>query len=236
MEITTPTNFQDVRELTRLLSGNLDTQNRFSIEIPETDACNAVYSSLRAEVIARGGRLDFDDATRAHVIAAAKWLNNPSGKPGLMFCGSPGNGKTTLANAVGHLIEYFSEKELGRSRRLQKKLVRAKEVCNTRAAGERFKELLDDYRRLFDEPLLIIDDLGEEPKEVLVYGMPQTPIIDLLAHRYERRLMTIITTNLKVRSDDAGEVTVRSKYGERIYDRIKEMCDLVVFNNPSFRR
>ena len=162
------------------------------------------------------------------VLAAARWLTNPDSSPGLMLCGLYGNGKTTLAKAIAWLIGFVTERELGYSKRKNMRLYTAKNICRMCAAGEKFKEQYDEYARLFVEPMIIIDDLGEEPKEVMVYGMIHTPIIDIISERYAAQRMTIITTNL-----EADEL--KTKYGERIYDRFREMLTSIVFENDSYR-
>lgn len=79
-----------------------------------------------------------------------------------------------------------------------------------------------------DEKLMFIDDLGAERKEVQDYGNVLTPMIDLLEHRYAKRLFTVVTTNLD--ADQLGE-----KYGARLRDRFREMFIVVPFTNRSFR-
>ena len=108
------------------------------------------------------------------------------------------------------------------------RLITAKNICRLCAASEKFKEQYDDYNSLFNEPMMIIDDLGEEPREVMVYGMIHTPIIDIISERYAKQRMTIVTTNLE--TDDLKE-----KYGPRIYDRFQEMLTPIVFENESYR-
>lgn len=183
---------------------------------------------MKAEVEYRGGTWVFDKDTHAHILAAARWLINPDSSPGLMLCGLYGNGKTTLAKAIAWLIGFVTERELGYSKRKNMRLYTAKNICRMCAAGEKFKEQYDEYARLFVEPMIIIDDLGEEPKEVMVYGMIHTPIIDIISERYAAQRMTIITTNL-----DSDEL--KTKYGERIYDRFREMLTSIVFENDSYR-
>lgn len=183
---------------------------------------------MKAEVEYRGGVFLMDPDTRAHILAAARWLIDPYTSPGLMLCGLYGNGKTTLAKAIAWLIGYLTERELGYSQRKKMPLYTAKNICRMCAASEKFKEQYDEYGQLFIEPMMIIDDLGEEPKEVMVYGMIHTPIIDIISERYAAQRMTIITTNL-----DADEL--KAKYGERIYDRLKEMLTTIIFENDSFR-
>lgn len=183
---------------------------------------------MTAEVEGRGGSLSFDADTKAHILSAARWLTDPGAKPSLVLCGLCGNGKTTLARAMATLISHVSIREYGYSKRMAMRIFTAKEICRLCAAAERFRDSHDEYGRLFTEPMIIIDDLGEEPREVIVYGMPQTPVIDLLSHRYAAQLTTVITTNLN--TDE-----IQSKYGPRIYDRFREMAELVVFKNDSYR-
>ena len=57
----------------------------------------------------------------------------------------------------------------------------------------------NQYQRLKSAPLMIIDELGEEPPEVVVYGRVLTPVRDLLEERYRRQQITIVATNLVTR-------------------------------------
>lgn len=183
---------------------------------------------MKAEVERRGGKISLDDDTRNHILSAAKWLVTPNAKFGLMLCGLYGNGKTTLAKAIAYLVEYVTEREHGFTHRSCMQIITAKNICRLCAAGEKFKEQLDAYEALFKAPMLVIDDLGEEPMEIMVYGMIHTPLIDLISERYSRQLLTIITTNLN--TDE-----IKAKYGPRIYDRFKEMLTSIIFENDSYR-
>lgn len=228
MELNKPINFQNVEALSRALLAGKVSRERFSLEIPESDCANGIYSAMKATVEYRGGTFRLDEDTRKHISMAAKWLVNPNSTPGLLLCGLCGNGKTTLARAISLLIGFLSERELGYSNRKNMSLYTAKEICRLCAASEKIKEDHKVYEGLFTEPMLIIDDLGEEPKEVMVYGMIHTPLIDIISERYAAQRMTIITTNLEV--DD-----LKAKYGERIIDRFREMLTSIVFENDSYR-
>lgn len=221
-------NFQNVEALSQVLNRERVLRERFSLEIPEADAANAICAAMKAEVEYRGGKFRLDDDTHTHILSAAKWLINSHGTPGLMLCGLYGNGKTTLAKAIAQLIGFLTERENGYSNRMRMRLIRAKEICRLCSASEKFKEQYDEYQRLFNEPMMIIDDLGEEPREVMVYGMIHTPVIDILEDRYEKQYMTIVTTNLE--TDD-----LKNKYGPRVCDRFKEILTSIVFENDSFR-
>lgn len=228
MRLTKPINFQHVEVLSRVLNQERVSRERFSIEIPERDAANGLYAAMKAEVEYRGGQFVPDEDTKAHILAAAKWLVNPSAKPGLMLCGLCGNGKTTLANAIARLVAFVTECEYGHAEMKTIKFRTAKQICRLCTVSDKFKQQYTEYDSLFKEPMLIIDDLGEEPKEVLVYGMIHTPIIDLITERYAKQLMTIVTTNL-----DTDEL--EKKYGQRICDRFSEMLTSIVFENESYR-
>lgn len=217
--------FQNVGELTRRLTGQKITPPRFSLEIPERDAANGIYSAMRAEVAYRRKELVFDDATKEHIEQVARWLVESDGKSGLMMMGLCGNGKTTMMRSLSRLIEYVTETTVGYSKRIVMPIYPAKEIARMCAAADKERK---DFKELSGFEMLGIDDLGEEPKEVMSYGMIYTPLIDLICERYDRQLPTIITTNLT-------KEQLSEKYGVRVYDRFKEMLDIVTFTNPSYR-
>ena len=90
------------------------------------------------------------------------------------------------------------------------------------------KNDFSSWERIKTIPLLAIDDLGTEPREILDYGNVLNPIVDLLTKRYDEQLFTIFTTNLTL-------VQIREKYGDRIADRLNEMMDIIEFTNPTYR-
>jgi len=211
-----------------LLRAERISKDRFFLEVSEAQACNAIYAGMKAVVENRGGTFVLDADTRSHIVRVGRWLIDPNGKPGLLFAGLCGNGKTTLALGLTWVISYLTERELGYDRRLTVKCVTAKELCSLCAASERFKSDRDRFRSIASEQMLLIDDMGEEAKEVTVFGMVHTPVVDILSTRYARQLMTVITTNLTPQQ-------IEAKYGRRIYDRLCEMVLAVSFTNPSYR-
>lgn len=150
----------------------------------------------------------------------ADFLTDGSRKWGLMFMGNLGTGKTILVRALQKSIVTLAYQDLLPAE-AGLRLVHAKDIHRTTNNGMTFKSLCD-------EPLLAIDDLGDEAKEEMVYGTVMTPVIDLLEYRYDRQLFTIITTNL---SADM----IRDKYGKRIADRCREMFKVITFKNKSYR-
>ena len=93
----------------------------------------------------------------------------------------------------------------------------------------RSKGEYNEWRNLMRTPLLIVDDLGVEPREIMDYGNVFTPLVDLITLRYDEQLYTIFTTNLT-----PSQLEV--KYGKRIVDRLNEMVETIVFENGTYRR
>ena len=100
-----------------------------------------------------------------------------------------------------------------------------KAVCSLiRASGSG-----PDLAVLTTATALFLDDLGIEPSRCLIYGVERYPIQDIIYARYDRQLVTVITSNL----DRSG---LRDRYGERMYDRMAEMMLPLCFMATSYRR
>lgn len=113
----------------------------------------------------------------------------------------------------------------------------AREISSIAENGGR-AALLEDEGSPAKIPLLFIDDLGDEPGEVHYYGKSPdgqfynskiAPLVEVLLYRYENRLPVIITTNF-------GTDGIRAKYGPRIEDRLREMCEGGYFSGKSYRK
>lgn len=225
MKPTDKIDFLDVGGLIRQLEAQKTTRNRFSLELPVEQIANGILASICAELSARGHELDLTEDMKRYILEASQWLGNPEGKPGLMLKGLYGNGKTTMMRGIGRLIEYVTEQTNGYGARMTVNFKTAKEIaeyCITDKGRA-------DFKKTLDLPMLAIDDLGEEPKEIISYGMVYTPMIDLLSHRYDRQLFTIVTTNLTSQE-------IEAKYTKRIRDRFREMMFTIHFKNDSFRK
>lgn len=156
----------------------------------------------------------------AYIEAAAHWLHDGQ-KFGLLLCGLPGNGKTTLMKAIVSLINICEMKdEFGETVGVYS--YDAREV--TRINRDNY----DAFKKVCRRPVLALDDLGLEPAEVLDYGNVLSPVIDLLSVRYNEQLPTLVTTNLTGKD-------IRTKYGNRIADRFNEMMQVIIFSNGSYR-
>jgi DNA replication protein DnaC len=81
--------------------------------------------------------------------------------------------------------------------------------------------------RLLHTPALVLDDVGAEYLDHR--GHLLALLDELIDHRYDGRLPTVITTNL-------DEHVFRMRYGERIIDRIRELGRFVVIGGVSMRK
>lgn len=87
MKLNNPIDFQNLEGLSRALRAGKVSRERFSIEIPEADACNGLYAVMKEEIARRGGKIILDEGTRSHIIQAARWLINPTAPPCLLCAG-----------------------------------------------------------------------------------------------------------------------------------------------------
>lgn len=102
-------------------------------------------------------------------------------------------------------------------------------VYNAVALTEMHRTSVAEWHNVARAPLLAIDDLGTEPREVMEFGNMTAPMRDLLEIRYDRSLPTLISTNMT-----PADITKR--YGDRIGDRMREVMEVVRFRNGSYRR
>ena len=73
----------------------------------------------------------------------------------------------------------------------------------------------------------MVDDVGVEQYEIKQYGNSMTPVRTLIEGRYNKRLPTIFTSNLNIKS-------LSELYGDRVSDRLREYA-IIAFNEQSYR-
>jgi DNA replication protein DnaC len=149
-------------------------------------------------------------------------------KPGLLFLGSPGTGKTHLAVAAlrGLIAKGFE----GIFYDFQNLLDRIRSGYDV-ASGFADKEA---YRTALETEIVVLDDLGAHR----VTDWVEDTVTAIITHRCNNRLATIITTNL--RDPDPGDrrtnalaESIQSKYfleeriGARARSRLFEMCRVI---------
>ena len=212
-----------VEELKYRLLQQRITNTRFKLPMSFDDAKVYLLAAYQAEVERRHKVFERNEHFDAQLNLIAKYLTGGSKKFGLMFCGLCGNGKTTWAKALQLLVSGLNLKNPINN------LYYVFPLCNAKDLAMRSKGNYNDWRNVMRYQLMIVDDLGTEPREVMEFGNVYTPLIDLITTRYEEQLYTIFTTNLT-------PAQLEEKYGKRIVDRLNEMVEKVVFENESYRR
>ena len=212
-----------VEELKYRLLQQRITNTRFKLPMSFDDAKVYLLAAYQAEVERRHRVFERNEHFDAQLNLIANYLTGRSKKFGLMFCGLCGNGKTTWAKALQLLVSGLNLKNPINN------LYYVFPLCNAKDLALRSKGNYNDWRNVMRYQLMIVDDLGTEPREVMEFGNVYTPLIDLITTRYEEQLYTIFTTNLT-------PAQLEEKYGRRIVDRLNEMVEKVVFENESYRR
>lgn len=197
-------------------------KERFKLPFSEEDAVRILLAGVKAEVEFRDKSFEMSETLISQIQQIARFLTSDNSKFGLLLCGGCGNGKTTFVKAFQQILNKLRMCNRDSDEHHSMRIV------NARAVAMLCKEDYEEWRELSNKKMLAIDDFGTEPLEVMDYGNVLYPLTDLLTIRYDRRLFTIITTNLT-------PPEIRSKYGERIADRLNEMMEKVVFENHTYR-
>lgn len=189
------------------------TRTGFKINLPTEEVRILLTAAYRAEVASRNMKYQECEETNSAIKKMADALTTKSHKTGIVLCGTCGNGKTTLVRALQNSLVYLKLRDLVE---YGMPIVDAREVA-------------DRMRECKTSPLLAIEDIGKEPTTKLDYGNVTNPIIEVLEHRYNEQLFTVISTNLTAKE-------IKEKYGTRIADRFNEMMNVIIFTGKSFRR
>ncbi len=211
-------------ELKSQIIGRRTTREPVKLPMSREDAALYIEAAVRAEIELRKKVFADVPGLHEHIEKIAELFTSPTSKYGIMLCGGVGNGKSTMMKALQSLLIHLQIEIRHNTsfETLGMRIVSAKELCRViRVDSNRMSQFQDLN-------MLGIDDLGEEETEMMDYGNRVTPVIDLLAYRYDRMLFTMVTTNLTPRQ-------IRSTYGDRIADRFNEMMLIIPYENPSFR-
>ena len=213
----------DVELMRQLQQQKCFPKESFRIDLPVEDIALLLMNCYVMQVRERNREFVHDEHTERQIINIARILATPSHKFGILLSGQCGNGKTTMLYAIRTLIHYLYSKKgycLPSDLKSEIPIVSAKQVIEEVMSSDKLA-----YRH---QDILMIDDLGHEPTEVVNYGMVYTPVVDLLEARYDRMKYTIISTNLPPNE-------IRPKYKNRLADRFNEMMNFVEFTGESYR-
>lgn len=208
--------------MTQLFMKSLITRQVFRIPLEERQAKDMLTAAYKTEVLFRGRSFIEDSYTIKNISKIASILTSERPKQGIMMCGRCGNGKTTMLYAIRAMVRFLND--IGMFERNDMGIVvkDAKEI-------NVISRNVNDFGKLIRTELLAIEDMGKESTEILEFGNISNPVNDLLEHRYNSQLFTLITTNLTPKE-------IGSKYGARIADRLKEMLEIVVFTKEDSYR
>lgn len=187
---------------------------------------NQLWRAIGYGVASRCGSFEPDEQLKENVLAAATLLTSQT-EPrfGILVNGFTGTGKTVFVCAIQHVVNSYQlcvDPTAEFRQRYELSLLAAKDILKNDVRNP------DYLATIQNRPMLAIDDLGEEAKEAVSYGNVLTPIIDLIEHRYSRRLFTIVTTNL-------SPSEIYDKYGARIASRLSEMMLVLNFTHRDHR-
>jgi len=156
------------------------------------------------------------------------------GKKGVLVIGQVGSGKSAMMKVYQRM---FKDTE----RRF--KLVKAyelKDMSEEMTTGQ-IKEIYGSDLKCD----LYIDDIGIN-QDAKRYGNTVNIISEIIVDRYELFINAGYRTHFSsnVIAEYKGDIndpkskmpTLRSLYGGRVLDRIKEMCDIIVFKGTSLRK
>ncbi len=146
---------------------------------------------------------------------------------GLMLHGDIGTGKTTMLE----IARIFAQRM--RPRDDKGRLYGFRTASAIGVASDFNSEGYGGIRTYCESDRQAFDDLGLEPTSVNYYGTRVNPMQHVLLARYDRFTatgdFTHITTNLNLQG-------IRDLYGDQVYDRCKQMFNMVEMNGSTWRR
>lgn len=209
--------------MTQFFMKSLITRQVFRIPLEEKQAADMLTAAYKTEVMFRGRSFIEDDFTMQNIKRIASILTAERPKQGIMMCGRCGNGKTTMLYAIRAMVRFLNDIGMFETKNVGIVVKDAKEI-------NAISRNMSDFSTLKKTELLAVEDMGKESTEIIEFGNVTNPVNDLIEHRYNNQLFTLITTNLTPEE-------IKIKYGARIADRFREMLEIVVFKKEdSYRK
>ncbi len=185
----------------------------------EGKECSCLREKRTGSILSSlGGRLDrthtfenadyniFDNIDNIHNIynKMEQWCDESEYKC-VLLCGNTGTGKTYLAECI---LNKFIEKGVDARFYSAFSLISKFLKFHTTFSSEEDK--MDILQDVLSVPVLVVDDLGSEPK---YNNVTQEYMYVLLNERLQAGLRTVFTTNLSLNE-------LSSRYGERVLSRL----------------
>lgn len=207
----------------------MPNKNRKKQKIGEYSTMRLLFAGIAKH--ATSNSYEYNDHNVCIIPSMIKWFtHDDSGdfnlNKGIMICGSVGVGKTHLFKIFQTMVDTFNDDIY------KFKIVKCPSI--TKEIDDDFKNKKPSLLKTFYRDTYLFDDIGSEPLELKVYGNSVSVMSDIIFERESRHegfgLISHFTTNLTPK-----ELEVR--YGTRIWDRLKKMCNIVVVEQQeSFRK
>lgn len=217
--VSNPTSFEDLMKNMSSLKYGVKVQRKQLISFEDAKKLFIVASDRLT-----GGKFQVNDFNRDILTNMIKWFIGDETciydlKKGICLIGYIGTGKTKVFEIFRLMMDSFYNDQL------KFKIKACKDIANET------KDAID--LKKYYGGVIMFDDLGMEVNDVKSYGNSVGVMSDIIFQREVSHelngLITHFTTNLK-------DEKLSQKYGDRIYDRLQKICNMVyIEQNFSWR-
>lgn len=155
-------------------------------------------------------------------------LSVPSFEKGILIVGNFGNGKTSTMKVFEKIFKGIPG--IGFKGYSANETVTLFEKCSTDILRDEFEKMMFNGNRYFDD--LKTERIASNFGKVNIFK-------EIIEERYNRKSLTFVTCNFDEAFPNDMEAALdqfSKKYGERVYDRLFEMFNIVEFKGKSFRK